>query len=155
MMGAFESLHSFTPQIFLETEIGLMSTGGVGSVGTTWLHGSDAYNTYYGEVEDSYITHILGSPVKATFTNLEFNSDNVAPDKIYYWNSYGNNLSNNNTDTLVRRFRTFRTPIPRQGYSDSSQRFVDYWLKFQIIYENQTSKFRLDDITVKYLNPLI
>lgn len=154
MMGAFESLHSFTPQIFLETEIGLMSTGGVGSVGTTWLHGSDAYNTYYGEVEDSYITHILGSPVKATFTNLEFNSDNVAPDKIYYWNSYGNNLSNNNTDTLVRRFRTYRTPIPRHSGS-STQRFVDYWLKFQIIYENQTSKFRLDDITVKYLNPLI
>ena len=155
MMGTFESLHSFTPQIFLETEIGLMSTGGVGSVGTTWLHGSDAYNTYYGEVEDSYITHILGSPVKATFTNLEFNSDDTAPDKIYYWNSYGNNLANNNIDNLVRRFRTYRTPIPRQGYSDGSQRFVDYWLKFQIIYENQTSKFRLDDITVKYLNPLI
>ena len=154
MLGAFESLHSFTPVMFLQTELGLLSKDKSSGIESCWLHGdSTNYNTYYNTVYDSIMTHMAGSTNKATWTNLEFNSDDTPPDYIRYYNSYGAN-SLANTSNLVRRFRTYRTPIPRH-VGGSNQRFVDYWIKVKLTYSNKAALFRLDDITLKYLIPLI
>ena len=154
MLGAFESLHSFAPTMFLQTELGLLSKDKSTGIESCWLHGdTNNYNSYYGVVYDSSITHMAGSTNKASWTNLEFNSDDVEPDYIKFYNSYGSNASTGNAN-LVRRFRTYRTPIPR--YVDgSNQRFVDYWIKVNLTYSDKTALFRLDDITLKYLIPLI
>ena len=148
LLGQFESFHSFVPKIFLETELGLLSIDSDKS--KAWIHGATNYTSYYGVNTIFNLTTIAGEPInKKSWTNVEFNSDDISPTTISYSNSYGNAFST----SLTRRFRTYRTAIPRQD--SSNQRFVDYYLKCSFNYLNSTEVVRLDDITLKYLIPLI
>jgi hypothetical protein len=147
LLGQFESLHSFAPRLFMDTELGLISTYN-GNQG--WIHGSDTYCSYYGNDFSWYIETIAGSTVKATWTNIEFNSVDQAPATVGFIDSY---QTNEITDSsLVRRFRTYRGAIPR---GTSNQRFVDYYIKARLTYTSASSVIRLDDITLKYLIPII
>ena len=150
MLGEFESFHSFEPYMYMDTEIGMLTVADDKS--QCYLHGTTEYNTYYGTGYQSFIEHLTGNTTKISWTNLEFNSDDVAPLQLRFEDSYGNALSSG--ADLIRRFRTYRLAIPRHD-DGSNQRFVDYWLKVKLTYSYQPTVFRLDGITIKYLIPKI
>lgn len=147
-LGQFESLHTFAPRLFMDTEIGLVST--YNSI-TGWLHGdTGTYCNYYGTQYGSYLEHMIGTTTKVSWTNIEFNSDDTQPDNLIFTDSYGTGFTTN----LIRRFRTYRAAIPRHN-DGSTQRFVDYYIKSKVVYNSTPTVVRLDDITLKYLIPLI
>jgi hypothetical protein len=154
MSGTFESLHTFAPKMYMETELGLVSTY---SNTQGWIHGSSTYCNYFGTQYGFNITHLMGSTTKASWTNIEFNSEHVGsevkPDSIIFTNSYGTATLTDDTK-IIRRFRTYRVALPRQEIV-TYQRFVDYWLKVKLIYDSTPTVVRLDDITLKYLIPII
>lgn len=168
-LDAFESFHSFVPNIYEDLDGEILSVNPSNST-EVYIHNKGSRGKYYGTYYPSYVT-ILANPqpdYKKVFTNLEFNSVVYASDGTEYfddtidliklWNSYQTTGDINLTTNIRRRFRTWRYQIPKvQG-----NRLLDYhsFIKLQFNntvpgVDNKERILRLDDITISTLIPMI
>lgn len=141
-----------------------------------YLRECEKFNWFYNENKDYYITFIANATLNeqmisdCIFDNVEyqgdvFNNNNVIPDtqntlmpfrltpsgdwyksfnQIECWNSYQYSES---TDKFIKKFRTWRVPIPRQD--NSRARMRDNWIKIKLSNNSPSNnKFVLRNIIV-------
>jgi hypothetical protein len=166
VLSNFESFYSFVPNIYENTDFGIVSVDPA-NLEHLYLHVAGKRGEWYGTAYPSYITHTLAPnpDVKKVFTNLDYNSyveiagvdqPLITATNITLWNSYQNTgvITLTNPTTVRRRFRTWRYQLPRV----SSLRLSDYTLFAKLSFTNSNvtdTYFRLDDITIHYLVPML
>jgi len=166
VLNNFESFYSFLPTIYENTDFGVVSVN-PSDLGEVWLHGNGIRGSFYGATYPSYITSILAPHPdnKKVFTNIEFNSyvevagvdaPLVTVDALEFWNSFQTTgvILPTHPDTIRRRFRTWRYQLPKVN----SLRLMDYSLFAKFTFTNDVAidkYFRLDDITIHYLVPML
>jgi uncharacterized protein (TIGR02145 family) len=166
VLGGFESFYSFVPTIYENTDFGVISVNPT-TKASCYLHTKGNRGVWYDVAYNSHITSVIAPTpdIKKVFTNLEFNSyveiNGVdvplsTINTIQSWNSYQNtgSITLTNPTNIRRRFRTWRYQFPRV----SSLRLMDYSLSTKLSFVNSVSEdryFRLDDIIVDYLVPMI
>jgi hypothetical protein len=166
-LDVFESRYGFHPSLYQDLDGEIFSVN-LSNQDRVYIHGKGNRGNFYGGVQSSFIT-LLANPepdVKKVFTNLEFNSL-VASDSVEYpantltgiemWNNhqYTGYITLNNITNIRRRFRTWRYQVPKV----SGNRLLDYHLFIKLYYNNtgatENTTFRLDDVTVHTLVPMI
>lgn len=166
VLSNFESFYSFIPNIYENTDFGVVSVDPA-NLEHLYLHTTGKRGEWYGIAYPSYVTHALAPnpDVKKVFTNLDYNSyveiagvdvPLTTVTNITLWDSYQNTgtITLTNPTNVRRRFRTWRYQLPRV----SSLRLSDYTLFAKLSFTNSNvtdTYFRLDDITIHYLVPMI
>ncbi|MBU0777815.1 hypothetical protein KKF82_06115 [Patescibacteria group bacterium] len=126
LLQAFESFHSFTPDLYMSHKGRTFSLYNSKNI---YVHNKGDYNTFYGAYQDSSVTLLL-SPVpeiNKVFTNMEFDTlvanattgVEITPRQtvksIRVWNEYQDSGTINLTSgtNVVDRLRKWRLQIPR------------------------------------------
>lgn len=170
VLGSFESFYSFLPTIYESTDFGIISVEPTNKQ-SCYVHDQGYRGVFYGTAYPTYVTATFAPnpDYKKVFTNLEFNSiveydilgtiEEIPTETIStirLWNSFQDtgDLLVSHPTSLRRRFRTWRYQIPRRN----SLRLMDYGLFTTMTFTNSLTDdkyFKLDDITIHYLFPMI
>lgn len=159
LLNAFESTHSFTPFLYINSNKLDLATVGSYNSNKVYVRSNGKFTEYYGIKYPFSVEVIEGSAdLKRVYTNIEFNinsNNNAIPYSIVLSNSQISSKNVILTDSnFIRRFRTYRFIIPRLD-TVSRQRFVDYYLKANIIFQNKEELVRLDPIKIIYSVPMV
>lgn len=161
-MNAFTSFYSFIPTRYIvkgERVVTVPSNNN-----TLWSHTKGApYQTWYGTKHESDITILINTDVpgmEKVFNNIEFDSE-VTLDGVDVYNSTITSIEAWTTyqesgkiplvvgRDIIRKFRTWRTFIPRE--KNSRNRLRDKWLFLKVGYDSQNNnKLILHDIIINY-----